>query len=131
MADIMGTLDPRAALAIHLAIVAFVMVAILVVAGMLREQGRSGFGVYESGAPPGPPVWGRIATQYFLIALFFMIFDVEVAVLFTWAVAAKALGPAGFVAAAVFIVVLLAALAWLWLDGALETAPSDVEDTTP
>lgn len=107
------------------------MAAILIVAGLLRERDRPGFGVYESGAPPGPPVWGRTAAQYALIAIFFMIFDVEVALLFAWAVAAKAIGPPGLVAAAIFILVLLAALLWLWLDGALETAPSDVEEEEP
>ena len=123
MSEILGTLDPRAALVLHLGVVAFVMVAILVVAGTLREPGRPGFGIYDSGAPPGPALLGRTATQYFLIAVIFMIFDVEVALLFSWAVAAKLLGPSGLIAATVFIVVLLAALAWLWLDGALETAP--------
>jgi NADH-quinone oxidoreductase subunit A len=115
--------DPRAALAIHVAIVVAFVVAILLVAAWLREPSRDGFGVYESGAAPGPPMRGKLAAPYFLIAVFFMIFDVEVALLFAWAVAATEVGRAGLIAATIFIGVLLAALAYLWMDGALETGP--------
>jgi NADH-quinone oxidoreductase subunit A len=66
---------------------------------------------------------GQVEVPYFLIAVFFMIFDVEVALLFTWAVAAAPLGRTGLYAASVFIVLLLAAVAYLWMDGALETGP--------
>ncbi|AXQ93695.1 NuoA, NADH-quinone oxidoreductase subunit A [Cereibacter azotoformans] len=123
MLELMNSLDPRAALALHLAVVAVTVAAILLVAGALREPSRDGFGTYESGAPSGRPLRGRVATQYFLIAVFFMIFDVEVAVLFAWAVSALELGTSGLIAATIFILVLLAALAWLWMEGALETAP--------
>jgi NADH-quinone oxidoreductase subunit A len=66
---------------------------------------------------------GQLSAPYFLIAVFFMIFDVEVALLFAWAVAATEVGRDGLIAATVFIAVLLAALAYLWMDGALETGP--------
>jgi NADH-quinone oxidoreductase subunit A len=123
MFDVWQTVDPRAALAIHIAIVVAFVVAILLVAAFLREPSRDGFGVYESGAAPGPPMRGKLAAPYFLIAVFFMIFDVEVALLFAWAVAATEAGREGLIAATVFIFVLLAALAYLWMDGALETGP--------
>lgn len=123
MLDLLNSLDPRAALLLHLAIVVATVAAILLVAGALREPSRPSFGTYESGAPASPPLRGRVATQYFLVAVFFMIFDVEVAVLFSWAVSAQALGMPGLIAATVFILVLLAALAWLWMEGALETGP--------
>lgn len=123
MLDLMNSLDPRAALGLHLGIVAVTVAGILLVAGLLREPSRDGFGPYESGAPVGAPPRGRVATQYFLVAVFFMIFDVEVAVLFAWAVSALDLGRGALVAATIFILVLLAALAWLWMEGALETGP--------
>ena len=47
----------------------------------------------------------------------------EVAILFAWALTALELGIPGMIAATVFILVLLAALGYLWMDGALETAP--------
>ncbi|PTE21655.1 NADH-quinone oxidoreductase subunit A [Cereibacter changlensis] len=123
MLDLVQSLDPRAALALHVMLVIATVAAILLVAGALREPSRDGFGTYESGAPSGQPLRGHLAAQYFLIAVFFMIFDVEVAILFAWALTALELGVPGMVAATVFILVLLAALGYLWMDGALETAP--------
>jgi NADH-quinone oxidoreductase subunit A len=117
------SIDARVALAIHLGVVLVVVAAILALAGLLREPRRDGFGVYESGAAPGRPMRGQLAAPYFLVAVFFMIFDVEVALLFVWAIAVEAAGRTGLIAASVFILVLLAALFWLWLDGALETGP--------
>jgi NADH-quinone oxidoreductase subunit A len=123
LADSLAILDPRSALVLHILVVGFVVAAILLVAGLLREPGRPGFGVYESGAAPGTPATGRAAAPYFLIAVFFMIFDVEAAILFAWAIAVEEAGRTGLIAAAIFIAALLAALAYLWLDGALETGP--------
>lgn len=124
MPDIALHSDPRLALLLHVAIAAVAVVAILGLAAWLREPGRDGFGVYESGAAPSAPVRGMAAAPYFLIAVIFMLFDVEVALLFAWAVAARDVGVGGLVAASVFIAVLLAALAWLWMDGALDTGPA-------
>ncbi len=129
MSVLLSGLDPRVALLIHLAITGVVVAIILVLAGWMREPSRDGFGVYESGAAPGAPMRGMVAAPYFMIAVFFMIFDVEVAVLFAWAVAAPAVGMAGLIGATVFITVLLAALAYLWMDGALETGPKPRPDS--
>ncbi len=115
---------PGPGLLLHVAIATAAVVAILVLAALLRAPGRDGFGVYESGAAPGAPVRGMAVAQYFLIAVIFMLFDVEVALLFAWAVAAREAGLGGLIAATVFIALLLAALAWLWMDGALETGPA-------
>jgi NADH-quinone oxidoreductase subunit A len=52
-----------------------------------------------------------------------MIFDVEAALLFAWAGAAREVGRPGLIAATVFVALLLAALAYLWADGALDTGP--------
>jgi NADH-quinone oxidoreductase subunit A len=128
LADLIAVFDPRAALALHLLVVGLVVAAILAVAGLLREPGRPGFGVYESGAAPGAAMRGGAAAPYFLIAVFFMIFDVEVAILFAWAIAVEEAGRAGLIAAAIFVGALLAALAYLWLDGALETGPRGGRD---
>jgi NADH-quinone oxidoreductase subunit A len=124
MLDIMKQVDPRTALAVYVATVVAAVAGILVLASWLREPGRDGFGVYESGAAPGAPMRGLVEAPYFMIAVAFMIFDVEAALLFAWAVAASGSGRDGLMAAAVLIVVLLAALAYLWMDGALDTGPS-------
>jgi NADH-quinone oxidoreductase subunit A len=127
MADLLALIDPRAALLLHVSVAAAFVAAILLVAGALRERSRPGFGVYESGAPPGAAMTTPLAAPYFLIAVAFMIFDIEVAILFAWAIAAREVGMPGLIAATVFILVLLAALAYLWLDGALETGPRKPE----
>ncbi|PZN96296.1 MAG: NADH-quinone oxidoreductase subunit A [Alphaproteobacteria bacterium] len=119
----LAALDPRAALAIHIAVAAAILAAALGLAALLREPSRRRMGVYESGAPPGPARLAPVTASYVFIAIAFMIFDVEAAVLFAWAGAAREVGRPGLVAATVFIVLLLAALAYLWADGALETGP--------
>ena len=53
MLDIMKQVDPRTALAVYVATVVAAVAGILVLASWLREPGRDGFGVYESGAAPG------------------------------------------------------------------------------
>jgi NADH-quinone oxidoreductase subunit A len=119
----LAAIDPRAALAIHILVAALILAAALGLAALLREPGRERMGVYESGAPPGPARLAPVTASYVLIAVCFMIFDVEAALLFAWAGAARDVGRPGLVAATVFVVILLAALAYLWADGALDTGP--------
>jgi NADH-quinone oxidoreductase subunit A len=123
MLALMAVVDPRAALLLHVLVAAGFVVAILALSAVLREPSTPGFGTYESGAPPHGAMTRPQAAPYFLVAVAFMIFDMEVAILFAWAVAAREAGIEGLIAATVFVVVLLAALAYLWLDGALETGP--------
>jgi NADH-quinone oxidoreductase subunit A len=75
---------------------------------------------YESGMMPTGSARVRMSAEYYLIALFFVIFDVELAFLFPWALVARELGWSGFFAVLVFAGVLLAALFYLWRTGALD-----------
>jgi NADH-quinone oxidoreductase subunit A len=115
-------LDPRLSLAVHGVAALATVAAVLVVAALVRDRRDSAtdFGIYESGAPMREAAVAPVPTQYFQIAAFFVIFDFEAAVLFTWAVSAPAAGVAGLVSAAIFIGVLLVALFYLWADGALD-----------
>ena len=61
----------------------------------------------------------RVAANFYLIAMFFVIFDVEALFLYAWAIAVREAGWAGYIEAIVFIGILLAALAYLWRLGAL------------
>ena len=130
----MTGLDPKLALALHAALSVAVVAAVLGVAWLLRSRG-AGAGpagdVYESGAPATSAMTGPVPAAYFQIAAFFVIFDFEAAVLYTWAMSAREAGLPGLVAAAVFILVLLAALAWLWADGALDTGPEGRREPLP
>jgi NADH-quinone oxidoreductase subunit A len=118
-------IDPSAALAIHVALSAGVVALVIGIAALLREK-RAGAlpdAAYESGVTPASAPAGPLDVPYFLIAALFVIFDMEAAILFAWAVAARQAGWPGLVEAAVFIGVLLAALAYLWADGALDWGP--------
>ncbi len=95
---------------------------VLVLSYVLGQRHHErGTGVpYESGMLPTGSARLRMDVKYYLVAMFFVIFDVEAVFLFAWAVAFRELGWAGYVEALVFIAVLVAALAYLWKLGALD-----------
>lgn len=79
---------------------------------------------YESGVLPSGSARLAWPVPFYLVAIFFIVFDVEAAFIFTWAVAWDLLGIAGLVQITVFISVLFAGLIWLWLKGGLDWGPS-------
>jgi len=78
---------------------------------------------FESGVPGTGSARLRFSAKFYWVAMFFVIFDLEAAFLFAWAVALRELGWAGYAEAAIFIAVLLAALLYLWRTGALDWSP--------
>jgi NADH-quinone oxidoreductase subunit A len=62
----------------------------------------------------------RYPAHFFLVAVFFVIFDLETVFVFAWAVSARAAGWAGYIEIMIFVGILLAALIYLWRAGALE-----------
>lgn len=125
--------DAHLALLVHVTMTAVAVLAILLVAALLRERRSPGApdSTYESGATPIGPVYSPQNASYFLIAAFFLIFDMEAGILFAWAVAAREAGLVGLVEAAVFIGVLLAGLAYLILDGAIDFGPAERNEGDP
>ena len=79
---------------------------------------------YESGVMPSGTARLAWPVPFYLVAIFFIVFDVEAAFIFAWAVARDLLGIPGLIHITVFIVVLLAGLMWLWMKGALDWGPS-------
>jgi NADH-quinone oxidoreductase subunit A len=79
---------------------------------------------YESGMPPTGSARLRFDVKFYLIAMFFVIFDLEAAFLFAWAIALRDLGWLGYLEVVVFVGVLLVALVYLWRVGALDWGPS-------
>jgi NADH-quinone oxidoreductase subunit A len=75
---------------------------------------------YESGIAPEGSARVRFPARFYLMAMFFVVFDLEAAFLFAWAVAAREAGWAGYWEVVIFIGVLLVALVYLWRIGALE-----------
>jgi len=85
-----------------------------------RHRERTTGEPYESGIPGTGTARLRFDVRFYLIAVFFVIFDLEAVFVFGWAVAVRELGWTGYVTILVFIGVLLAALAYLWRVGALD-----------
>ena len=89
-----------------------------------RHNERATGSPYESGILSEGSARVRLSAKFYLVAMFFVIFDLEAVFIFAWAVAARELGWAGYDEIFVFIAILVAALAYLWRLGALDWAPS-------
>jgi len=74
---------------------------------------------YESGIVPTGTARLRFSADFYLIAMFFVIFDLESVFIFAWAVVGRDAGWRGYTELLVFVGILLAALAYLWRSGAL------------
>lgn len=86
-----------------------------------RHKERATVEPYESGALITGSARVRFDVRFYLVAVFFVIFDLEAVFIFAWAVAARELGIVGYAEIVIFIVVLLAGLVYLWRIGALES----------
>jgi NADH-quinone oxidoreductase subunit A len=75
---------------------------------------------FECGNPASGPAWGRFAVKFYLPAILFIVFDVEVVFLYPWAVLFRRLGLFGLVEMAIFLGVLALGLVYVWRKGALE-----------
>ena len=109
-------------LAIYFAAAVIIVVGMFTLSYVLGEKHRQRTTgePYESGMPPTGAARLRFDVKFYLVATFFVVFDLEAVFLFAWAVAARELGWAGYIEVTVFIGVILAALVYLWHIGALE-----------
>lgn len=85
-----------------------------------KKPGRIKNDTYECGLEAKGDPWVQFKMQYYIYALVFVIFDVEAAFLYPWAVAFTGVGLGGFVAMMIFILILLESLVYLWIKGVLE-----------
>jgi NADH-quinone oxidoreductase subunit A len=77
--------------------------------------------IFEAGSEPSPgTARQRFAVKFYVVALLFIVFDVETVFLYPWAVNFKALGWFGYVEVLVFAVTLVIGLAYVWKKGALD-----------
>ncbi|GAL99261.1 NADH-quinone oxidoreductase subunit A [Acetobacter tropicalis NRIC 0312] len=88
-----------------------------------EHMGRALSTPFESGIIPTGSAHLRLPVQYYLVAMFFVIFDVETAFLFTWAIVVTDVGWIGYSAAVLFIFFLAVSLAYLWRAGGLDWGP--------
>jgi NADH-quinone oxidoreductase subunit A len=107
-------------LAVYLGVVVVLIGFLMLVTHLSGERHfERGTGVpYESGVPVTGSARLRISADFYLIAMFFVIFDISAVFLFAWAVAARELGWPGYAAALVFMAETAAGLAYLWRRGA-------------
>lgn len=75
---------------------------------------------YESGMEPIRTARERVSVKYYMVAMLFIIFDIEVVFLYPWAVNFRQLGVFGLVEMAVFITLLMIGFIYAWRKGALE-----------
>jgi NADH-quinone oxidoreductase subunit A len=75
---------------------------------------------YESGVPGVTPVKAMFTPRFYMVAMLFVVFDIEAVFIYPWAVSFDALGRFGFVAMLVFMFLLLDGYIYAWKKGALE-----------
>ncbi len=110
--------------AVYLGLCLALPVGMLVAAALLRVRARSEspgkLDTYECGEEPEGVAWVRFHPRYYVVALVFVLFDVEAAFLFPWALNLRDLGLLAIVDMAIFIGILLAGWAYAVRKGAIE-----------
>jgi NADH-quinone oxidoreductase subunit A len=118
-----------AALAPYLPLMAVLLVAVglgyvvSIMSGLLGPKRPSEIKstVFEAGSEPAPgTAHQRFAVKFYVVALLFIVFDVETVFLYPWAVNFKKLGWFGYAEMLVFAITLVVGLAYVWKKGALE-----------
>lgn len=101
----------------------FVLIA-LVAAKLIRPDRptKEKLLTYECGENPEGTPWVKFNIRFFVVALIFLIFDVEVVLLFPWALTYKSFGFYGFAVGIIFLLVLTLGMAYEWRKGDLEWA---------
>ncbi|HWL70196.1 MAG TPA: NADH-quinone oxidoreductase subunit A [Geminicoccus sp.] len=115
-------------LAEYLPILIFIAIAaglslVMIVASMLTARQRPDsekLSAYECGFEPFEDARGRFDVRYYLVAILFIIFDLEVAFLFPWAISLGTIGVFGFWSMMFFLFVLTIGFLYEWKKGALE-----------
>ena len=94
----------------------------LLLAKLVRPQSPSRVKLmpYECGVDPIDDSRGRYTVRYYIVAILFVVFDVETIFLFPWAVRFRALGMFGLMEMLIFLGILVVGYIWIWKKGALE-----------
>jgi NADH-quinone oxidoreductase subunit A len=85
-----------------------------------RSKNIPGSAPYESGIKITGSARLRFPAKFYLIAMFFVLFDIETVFIITWAIAFREVGWAGYLGLLIFVVILLIILLYEWRSGALE-----------
>jgi NADH-quinone oxidoreductase subunit A len=110
---------PIAILFIVASAICFLFLVIGTIFGPKRKSWRKS-SPYESGMMPIGPGTRRMPIRFYLVAVLFILFDVEVIFFYPWAVTFRQLGLFGFMEMVVFVAILLVGYVYIWKKGALE-----------
>ena len=105
------------------ALLGIIMVAVPLIVQWLiapSKKTKEKLETYECGEVPEGSAWLQFNIRFYVIALIFLIFDVEVVFLFPWAVVFKELGLLAMVEMSIFLVILIAGLAYVWVKSDLD-----------
>ena len=107
---------------IFIAIIAVALPLTLLAAKLVRPENpsRTKLMPYECGIDPIDNARGRYTVRFYIVAILFVVFDVETIFLFPWAVQFKALGRFGLLEMFIFLGILIVGYVWIWRKGALE-----------
>ena len=108
-------------------------VVVLLAGGMIalsyllgqRRPTRAKLSAYECGVPPVGDARQRFSVKFYLVAMVFILFDIEVVFLYPWAVIFHELRMFGFVEMLLFLLLVVAGFAYLWKKGVLDWSKSD------
>ena len=110
-------------LVLYFSLVLILVIAILILSSLVGEKSsmsRATGEPFESGVVHIGSAQIPVSVEFYLVAMFFVIFDLETVFIFAWAVAFYELGVFGYLAISVFVLVLTIALIYEWKSGALE-----------
>ncbi|HKT10246.1 MAG TPA: NADH-quinone oxidoreductase subunit A [Terriglobia bacterium] len=118
-------------------LVVFFIATLLVPAGMIilssalgQQHNEHATGSpYEAGIVSEGTAEARFSIKFYLIAMFFVVFDLEAVFIFSWAIATREVGWAGYLEILFFTVILVATLVYLWRLGALDWGPKTKRKT--
>ena len=101
--------------------------ALIVLSYLLGERVRNAVKdtPYESGITPTGDARGRFSVKFYLVAMLFILFDIEAIFLYPWAVVYRELKMFGFIEMLVFVVLILSGFFYVWRKGALDWTYSD------
>ena len=109
-------------LLMHFGIATALATAIVVLSWLVGQHkpGRSKMSPYECGVPPVGDARGRFSVKFYLVAMLFILFDVEAVFLYPWAVILRELKMFGFWEMLVYIAIVLVGLFYVWKKGVLD-----------
>jgi NADH-quinone oxidoreductase subunit A len=118
----MAQAAPLWPLVMYFTAIVFLIAAMIGISSVLgqRHSSKATVEPFEAGIVTVGYARFRFPAKFYLVAMFFVIFDLEAVFIFAWAIAYRDVGWTGYIELLVFVGVLVAALAYLWRLGALD-----------